>query len=187
MDCRRQALLGYFGERDRPPCGNCDNCRDPPESWDGTVAAQKALSAAYRTGERFGAHHLADVLVGNRTERVARFGHDRIKTFGAGTELDARAWLSVIRQLVAQSHLLPDPEGHGGLQLGAERPPGIARRDPDPLPHRDDSASGAANPPPAENRPKNPPRPSTRKPTRYGRPCAPGAWRKPAISKSRPT
>ena len=123
VDCRRQALLGYFGERDRPPCGNCDNCRDPPESWDGTVAAQKALSAAYRTGERFGAHHLADVLVGNRTERVARFGHDRIKTFGAGTELDARAWLSVIRQLVAQSHLLPDPEGHGGLQLGASARP----------------------------------------------------------------
>jgi hypothetical protein len=72
----------------------------------------------YRTGQRFGAHHLADVLVGNKTERIARFGHDRIKTFGVGTELDARAWLSVIRQLVAQGHLLPDPEGHGGLILG---------------------------------------------------------------------
>jgi ATP-dependent DNA helicase RecQ len=118
VGCRRQALLGYFGERDRPPCGNCDNCRDPPQSWDGTIAAQKALSAAYRTGERFGAHHLAAVLVGNRTEQVARFGHDRIKTFGVGAELDARAWLSVIRQLVAQGHLLPDPEGHGGLMLG---------------------------------------------------------------------
>ena len=118
VGCRRQALLGYFGERDRPPCGNCDNCRDPPASWDGTIAAQKALSAAYRTGERFGAHHLADVLVGNKTERVPRFGHDRIKTFGVGAELDARAWLSVIRQLVAQGHLLPDPEGHGGLMLG---------------------------------------------------------------------
>jgi ATP-dependent DNA helicase RecQ len=117
VGCRRQALLGYFGERDRPPCGNCDNCRDPPQSWDGTVAAQKALSAAYRTGERFGAHHLADVLVGNKTERVTRLGHDRIKTFGVGGELDARAWLSVIRQLVAQGHLLPDPEGHGGLML----------------------------------------------------------------------
>jgi ATP-dependent DNA helicase RecQ len=119
VGCRRQALLGYFGERDRPPCGNCDNCRDPPASWDGTIAAQKALSAAYRTGERFGAHHLADVLVGNKTDRVARFGHDRIKTFGVGTELDARAWLSVIRQLVAQGHLSPDPEGHGGLMLAA--------------------------------------------------------------------
>jgi ATP-dependent DNA helicase RecQ len=68
--CRRQALLGYFGERDHPPCGNCDNCRGPVDSWDGTVAAQKALSAVYRTGQRFGAHHLVDVLVGNATERV---------------------------------------------------------------------------------------------------------------------
>jgi ATP-dependent DNA helicase RecQ len=118
VECRRQALLGYFGERDHPPCGNCDNCRDAAESWDGTVAAQKVLSAVYRTGERFGAHHLVDVLIGNKTERVARFGHDRIKTFGVGTELDGRAWLSVIRQLVAHGHLLPDPEGHGGLVLG---------------------------------------------------------------------
>ncbi|HYU13290.1 MAG TPA: DNA helicase RecQ, partial [Stellaceae bacterium] len=117
VSCRRQALLGYFGERDHPPCGNCDNCRDPVASWDGTIAAQKALSAVYRTGQRFGAHHLADVLVGNATERVRRFGHDRLKTFGVGTELDPRGWLSVIRQLLAQGHLLPDPEGHGGLAL----------------------------------------------------------------------
>ena len=117
VGCRRQALLGYFGERDHPPCGNCDNCRDAVDSWDGSVAGQKVLSAAYRTGQRFGAHHLVDVLVGNKTERVARFGHDRIKTFGVGTELDGGGWLSVIRQLVAQGHLLPDPEGHGGLML----------------------------------------------------------------------
>jgi ATP-dependent DNA helicase RecQ len=117
--CRRQALLGYFGERDHPPCGNCDNCRDPVASWDGTVAAQKALSAVYRTGQRFGAHHIADVLTGNATERVRRFGHDGIKTFGVGGELDGRGWLSVIRQLVAQGLLQPDPEGHGGLALAA--------------------------------------------------------------------
>ena len=117
VSCRRQALLGYFGERDHPPCGNCDNCREPVASWDGTVAAQKALSAVYRTGQRFGAQHLADVLVGNATERVRNFGHDRIKTFGVGTELDRSGWLSVIRQLLAQGHLLPDPEGHGGLAL----------------------------------------------------------------------
>ncbi len=141
VGCRRQVLLGYFGERDQPPCGNCDNCRDPPASWDGTVAAQKALSAAYRTGERFGAHHLADVLVGNKTERVTRLGHDRIKTFGVGTELDGRGWLSVIRQLVAQGHLLPDPEGHGGLMLGAERAPDLARRDPDAFPHRTEACA----------------------------------------------
>jgi ATP-dependent DNA helicase RecQ len=117
VGCRRQALLGYFGEREHPPCGNCDNCRDAVASWDGTIAGQKVLSAVYRTGQRFGAHHLVDVLIGNRTERALRFGHDRIKTFGVGTELDGRAWLSVIRQLVAQGHLLPDPEGHGGLVL----------------------------------------------------------------------
>jgi len=117
VSCRRQALLGYFGERDHPPCGNCDNCRDPVASWDGTVAAQKALSAVYRTGQRFGAQHLVDVLVGNATERVSRLGHDRIKTFGVGTELDRAGWLSVVRQLLAQGHLLPDPDGHGGLVL----------------------------------------------------------------------
>ena len=115
--CRRQVLLGYFGERDHPPCGNCDNCRNPVESWDGTVAAQKALSAVYRTGQRFGAHHLVDVLIGNATERIRSFGHDRVKTFGVGTEFDRSGWLSVIRQLLAQGYLLTDPEGHGGLAL----------------------------------------------------------------------
>jgi ATP-dependent DNA helicase RecQ len=117
--CRRQVLLGYFGERDHPPCGNCDNCRDPVASWDGTVAAQKVLSAAYRTGQRFGAHHLVDVLTGNATERVLRLGHEQIKTFGVGRETDGRGWLSIIRQLVAQGHLEPDPDGHGGLLLAA--------------------------------------------------------------------
>jgi ATP-dependent DNA helicase RecQ len=118
VSCRRQALLGYFGEHDHMPCGNCDNCRNPVASWDGTVAAQKALSAAYRTGQRFGMHHLVDVLIGNDSERVRRFGHDRIKTFGVGTELDRHGWLSVIRQLAAQRYLEADPEGHGGLVLG---------------------------------------------------------------------
>jgi ATP-dependent DNA helicase RecQ len=121
--CRRQALLGYFGERDHPPCGNCDNCRDPVASLDGTVAAQKALSAVYRTGQRFGAQHLVDVLVGNATDRIRQLGHDRLKTFGVGSELDRTGWQSVIRQLLAQGFLLPDPEGHGGLVLadgGAE-------------------------------------------------------------------
>ncbi|MGE5268985.1 MAG: DNA helicase RecQ [Thiohalocapsa sp.] len=118
VSCRRQALLAYFGERDHPPCGNCDNCRSPVTSWDGTLVAQKALSAAYRTGQRFGMHHLVDVLVGNDSERVRRFGHEKIKTFGVGTELDRQGWLSVIRQLAAQNYLEPDPEGHGGLVLG---------------------------------------------------------------------
>ncbi len=116
--CRRQALLGYFGERDHPACGNCDNCREPPATWDGTVAAQKALSAVYRTGERFGAHYLADLLLGVDNERIKRFGHDRLKTFGVGAELDRRRWLSVFRQLAAQGLVVPDLGGHGGLSLG---------------------------------------------------------------------
>ena len=116
--CRRQALLGYFGERDHPACGNCDNCREPPATWDGTVAAQKALSAVYRTGERFGAHYLADLLLGVENERIRRFGHDQLKTFGVGGELDRQSWLSVFRQLTAQGHVVPDLGGHGGLSLG---------------------------------------------------------------------
>jgi ATP-dependent DNA helicase RecQ len=106
-----------FGECDHPPCGNWDNYLYPVASWYGTSAAEKALSAAYRTGQRFGAHHLVDVLVGNATARIRDLGHHRRKTFGFGTELDGRRWLSVIRQLLAQRLLLPDPDGHGGLAL----------------------------------------------------------------------
>jgi ATP-dependent DNA helicase RecQ len=116
--CRRQVLLGYFGERDHMPCGNCDTCLTPPRAWDGLVAAQKALSAVARTGQRFGVAHLTDVLLGDETERVRHFGHDQLKTFGVGTELDKRQWRSVFRQLVAQGHLDVDIEGHGGLRLG---------------------------------------------------------------------
>ncbi|HEY3910942.1 MAG TPA: DNA helicase RecQ [Stellaceae bacterium] len=115
--CRRQVLLGYFGEHEHEPCGNCDNCRDPAATWDGTIAAQKALSAVYRTGQRFGAHYLADVLLGVGDERIKRFGHDRLKTFGVGAELDRGRWLSVFRQLAAQGLVIPDVAGHGGLSL----------------------------------------------------------------------
>jgi len=123
VSCRRQVLLGYFGEIDHPPCGNCDNCRAPADSWDGTIAAQKALSAIYRTGQRFGAHHLINVLLGIETERIARLGHNRLKTFGVGAELDRRGWTSVFRQLVAQGFAVPNVAGHGGLSLG----PGAAQ------------------------------------------------------------
>ncbi len=116
--CRRQVLLGYFGERDHAPCGNCDTCLAPPRAWDGLVTAQKALSAVARTGERFGVGHLTDVLQGTLTERVQQFGHDRLKTFGVGTDLDKQQWRSVFRQLVAQGHLEVDIEGHGGLRFG---------------------------------------------------------------------
>ena len=117
--CRRQVLLGYFGEVLLDPCGNCDTCRRPVRSWDGTVAAQKALSAIARTGERFGVAHLTDVLTGERTERVLGFEHDRLKTFGVGQDLDRKQWASVFRQLVAAGHAEVDVHGHGGLRLGA--------------------------------------------------------------------
>jgi len=103
--CRREILLGYFGETYTAPCGNCDNCLQPAETWDGTVAAQKALSCVVRTGQRFGAAHLTDILVGNASPAVLRHGHDRIKTFGAGQDLSAAEWRSVFRQLAANGFL----------------------------------------------------------------------------------
>ena len=114
--CRRRLLLAYFGEELDAPCGNCDVCLDPPETWDGTVAAQKALSAVVRTGGRFGAMHLVDVLLGRRTPKVAQHGHDELPTFGVGSDLDEQGWRDVIRQLAALSLLRPHPDGHGGLQ-----------------------------------------------------------------------
>ena len=115
--CRRQVLLGYFGEQLAEPCGNCDICFEPVASWDGRVAAQKALSAVYRTGQRFGVGHLVDVLRGTSTDKTARFGHDALPTFGVGADLTRDEWQSVFRQLVAAGALTPDPEGHGGLML----------------------------------------------------------------------
>jgi ATP-dependent DNA helicase RecQ len=99
--CRREVLLGYFGEKYPAPCQNCDNCSRSVEAWDGSVAAQKALSCVYRTGQRFGAAYLTDVLTGNPNPRILTLRHDRIKTFGAGKELSAEEWRSVFRQLLA--------------------------------------------------------------------------------------
>ncbi|MGA8757489.1 MAG: DNA helicase RecQ [Stellaceae bacterium] len=152
VSCRRQVLLGYFGEREHQPCGNCDNCREPPMTWDGTVAAQKALSAVYRTGQRFGAHYLADVLLGVANDRVKRLGHDQLKTFGVGAELDRRAWLTIFRQLAAQGLVVFDIEGHGGLSLSAGAAEILRgtktvhfRRDPEPAKtHRKRPASEVA-------------------------------------------
>jgi len=118
-DCRRAVLLSYFGETRTGTCGACDVCLAPPERWDGTVAAQKALSAVLRTGERFGAGHVVDVLLGKASEKVARFGHDRLPTFGVGSDLDEREWRRVLRQLVVLGLLEPDPDGHGGLRTTA--------------------------------------------------------------------
>lgn len=114
--CRRVRLLAYFGEVSTP-CGNCDNCLNPPRVWDGTEAAQKALSCAYRTGQRFGAGHLIDILRGNVTERVQRFRHDELKTFNVGTDLSDRQWRTVFRQLIALGFLKADAEAYGAFKL----------------------------------------------------------------------
>jgi ATP-dependent DNA helicase RecQ len=117
-NCRRSRLLGYFGETlSAAKCGNCDNCLSPPQLRDGKVIAQKLLSCAYRTGQRFGAMHLIDVLVGRMTERVKQFGHDKISVFGIGRELNERQWRAALRQLVAIGHLRPDREAFGALKL----------------------------------------------------------------------
>lgn len=122
MRCRRQVLLANFGEDYAAkgvgqPCGNCDNCLDPPDAWDATVPAQKALSCVYRSGQRFGAAHIIDILRGSESERIRQFGHDQLSTYGVGTDVDARVWKSVLRQLVAQGLLDVDAEGYGGLRL----------------------------------------------------------------------
>jgi ATP-dependent DNA helicase RecQ len=116
--CRRARLLGYFGEETTGiRCGNCDNCLSPPKVWDGGVVAQKLLSCAYRTGQRFGAMHLIDVLIGRLTDKVKQFGHDKLSVFGIGAELNEKQWRGVIRQLVALGHLQPDSEAFGALKL----------------------------------------------------------------------
>jgi len=115
--CRRQALLHYFGETLGQPCGNCDTCLEPVATWDGTEAARMALSAVYRTGQRFGVNHVVDVLRGADTERMRQLEHHRLSTFGVGHKLDANQWRSVFRQLVARGYLRVDAEGFGTLQL----------------------------------------------------------------------
>ncbi|MDE0249298.1 MAG: DNA helicase RecQ [Gammaproteobacteria bacterium] len=115
--CRRQTLLAYFGESLSERCGNCDNCLTPVASWDATEACQKALSCVYRTGQRFGAGYLTDVLRGLGNERIRRFGHDRIPTHGVGADIDPYRWRSVFRQLVARGLLSVDMEGYGSLRL----------------------------------------------------------------------
>ncbi|MEN4904232.1 DNA helicase RecQ [Luteimonas sp. TWI662] len=122
MRCRRQVLLANFGEDyagtgEGRACGNCDNCLDPPAAWDATVAAQKALSCVYRSGQRFGAAHIVDILRGSDNERIRQFGHAQLSTYGVGSDLDARAWKAVLRQLVAHGLLEVDAEGYGGLRL----------------------------------------------------------------------
>ncbi len=121
--CRRQALLGWFGEAHGGACGNCDNCLEPPRSWDGTQAARKALSCVYRTGQRFGSGHIIDVLRGVGTDKVQQWGHDRLSTWAIGNDLDERQWRGVFRQLLAGGLLEADIEHHGALRLTAASAP----------------------------------------------------------------
>jgi ATP-dependent DNA helicase RecQ len=135
--CRRQVMLEYFGQQLPVPCGNCDTCLNPIETWEGTVAAQMALSAVARTGQRFGAAYLVALLRGEPTERMQQFGHDRLSTFGVGKDLTKPQWHSVFRQLVAAGLLNVDIEGYGGLHLDGRSGPVLRgqeaihfRRDP---------------------------------------------------------
>ncbi len=127
--CRRVQLLRYFGQ-EIAPCGNCDTCLNPPATWNGTVAAQKVLSTVWRldrefSGQRYGAGHLIDILLGKENARITQFGHSRLSTYGIGTELDANAWKGVIRQLIAQGHLAP--HGDYGVLTLTESSAGVLR------------------------------------------------------------
>lgn len=118
--CRRQVLLEYFSDVLPQPCGNCDTCLEPVESFDGTELARKALSCVYRTGQRFGVGHVIDVLTGTETDRVRQLGHDKLSTWAIGRDLSKAEWKSVFRQLVAAGLLIVDTEGHGGLHLAPD-------------------------------------------------------------------
>jgi ATP-dependent DNA helicase RecQ len=117
IECRRQAVLHYFGESLEKACGNCDNCQIPPETWDATVAAQKALSCVYRTGQRFGVNYVVEVLVGKKDERISRFGHDKLSTYGLGKDIPQVQWRTLFRQLIAHAYLDVDIENYGALRL----------------------------------------------------------------------
>jgi ATP-dependent DNA helicase RecQ len=121
--CRRQAILAHFGEVMARPCGNCDSCLQPADLWDATTAARKALSAMLRTGQRFGAGHLTDVLLGVKTEKILRFGHDQLPTFGVGTELDRKGWGAVFRQLIVRGAIAVDHDAFGALRATAAAQP----------------------------------------------------------------
>ena len=117
ISCRRSALLEYFDETSNTPCGNCDNCLNPPQSWDATKASQMALSCVYRTDQRFGVNYLVDILLGKKDERITRNGHERISTFGIGKEFTVAEWRVIMRQLIAMGFIEIDIERHGALRL----------------------------------------------------------------------
>ena len=126
-ECRRKAILAHFGESHPGGCGNCDSCLSPVETWDATEASIKAMAAIYRTGQRYGAGHVIDVLVGKETEKVLRANHHNQPVFGAGKDLDAKAWQSVLRQLTAMGYVVVDHAAHGALTLSNESKPVFRR------------------------------------------------------------
>ncbi|HQT63526.1 MAG: DNA helicase RecQ [Acidocella sp. 20-57-95] len=117
--CRRQAILAHFGECMAQACGNCDTCLNPAETWDATTACRKAMSAMLRTGQRFGTGHLIDVLLGMQTTKILNFNHDKLPTFGVGTELDRKGWSSLFRQMIVRGLVEVDHESYGALRLTA--------------------------------------------------------------------
>ena len=118
-ECRRVRLLAYFGEA-ATPCGNCDSCLDPPATFDGTIPAQQLLSCVYRTGQRFGAMHVIDVLRGEATVKVTQREHHKLSTFGIGGERSGREWRAIARQCIALGLLEIDHDAYGALRLAGE-------------------------------------------------------------------
>ncbi|MDH5354590.1 MAG: DNA helicase RecQ [Gammaproteobacteria bacterium] len=126
VSCRRQTLLAYFDEALEQPCGHCDNCLQPPNTWDATDAARKALSCVYRTGQRFGTNYVIDILIGKTDERIERNHHDQVSTWGIGKDMSSKQWRSVFRQLLAFAYLESDSDLHGGLRLTQRAKPLLA-------------------------------------------------------------
>jgi len=140
VGCRRVQLLSYFGEQSKP-CGNCDTCLAPPEAWDGTIAAQKLLSAVYRLRserrQRFGAGHVIDILLGKQTSKITQHGHDTLTVFGIGTDLRDTEWRGIVRQLLAQDLLAVEGDygtlalTDGSAQVLRKQRPVMLRREPE--------------------------------------------------------
>ncbi|HSG88334.1 MAG TPA: DNA helicase RecQ [Pseudomonadales bacterium] len=155
--CRRRALLAYFGEETGEDCGNCDVCLEPPRTWDATVAAQKLMSCVLRTGQRFGAGHVIDVLLGKNTDKVRQHGHERLSTWDIGDDLDEKGWRSLLRQLVVQGYLTADPERFNALVLTTRAKPLLKGEETLTVRHDPVSAKkrGAKRPPPADVAPED--------------------------------
>ena len=164
VGCRRVQLLGYFGEQSEP-CGNCDTCLAPPEAWDGTIAAQKLLSAVYRLRserrQRFGAGHVIDILLGKQTPKVTQHGHDTLTVFGIGTDLRDTEWRGIVRQLLAQGLLAVEGDygtlvlTDGSAQVLRKQRPVMLRREPE-RPRRRRGHARPGLPPACQPRPRRP-------------------------------